>query len=102
VIEREYAIDGRKIILALLAGSRQEISQTVPAFLEYVRKSGMPIEQSEQADRTIYKVNDKYEGSWFLIASPNAVFAVFGTDDNAVLRHFIKIGDGGTNAVEKR
>jgi hypothetical protein len=93
VIEREYRIDDKKIILALLAGSRQEISQTVPAFLEYVKKSGMPIEQSEQADRTIYKVSDKYEGSWFLISSPNAVFAVFGTDDNTVLRHFIKIGD---------
>jgi len=93
VLEREYTIDGRKIILALLAGSRQEITQTVPAFLEYVQKSGMPIEQSEHADKTIYKVKDKYEGSWFLIASPKAVFAVFGTDDNAVLGHFMKIGD---------
>jgi len=102
VIEREYTIDGRKIILALPAGSRQEIGRTVPAFLEYVRKSGMPLEQSEQADKTIYKVSDKYEGNWFLIASPNAVFAVFGTDDTAVLRHFMKIGDAGTNAVEKR
>ena len=102
VIEREYMIDGKKIILALLAGSEQEISQTVSAFRAYVRKSGMPIEQSEQADRTIYKVNDKYEGSWFLVSSPNAVFAVFGTDDNEILRHFIKIGDVGTNAVEKR
>jgi hypothetical protein len=102
VIEREYTIDGRKIILALLAGSRQEMTQTVPAFLEYVRKSGIPIEQSEQAYKTIYKVKDKYEGSWFLIASPNAVFAVFGTDDNAVLGHFMKIGDGGANAIEKQ
>ena len=93
VIEREYTIDSKKIILALLAGSPQEIKKTVPAFLEYVKRSGMPMERSEKADRTIYKINDKYEGSWFLIASPNAVFAVFGTDDNAVLRHFMKIGD---------
>jgi len=102
VIEREYTIDGRKIILALLAGSRQEMAQTVQAFLQYVKKAGMPIEQSEQADKTIYKVNDKYEGNWFLIASSKAVFAVFGTDDEAVLGHFMKIGEGGTNAVEKR
>ena len=58
-----------------------------------MRKSGTPVEQTEQADKTIYKVNDKYEGSWFLIASAKAVFAVFGTDDNEVLRHFMKIGD---------
>ena len=102
VIEREYTIDNRKITLALLIGSRQELSQTVSSFLAYVKKSGMPMEQSQQADKAIYKITDKYEGSWFLLASPNAVFAVFGTDDNAVLRPFMKIGDSGTNAVEKR
>ncbi len=102
VIEREYTIDGKKITLALLAGSPQEFNQTVSSFLGYVKKSGMPLEQSEQAGKTIYKVNDKYEGSWFLVSSTKAVFAVFGTDDNAVLGPFMKIGDGGTNAVEKR
>jgi hypothetical protein len=93
VLEREYTIDSKRIILALLAGSPQEINRTVPAFLEYVKKSGVPIEKSEQAGKTIYKVNDKYEGSWFLVSSPKAVFAVFGSDDNAVLGHFMKTGD---------
>lgn len=102
VIEREYTIDSRKITLALLAASRQDLSRTVSSFLEYIKKSGMPMEQSQEADKTIYKVTDKYEGSWFLVASPNTVFAVFGTDDNAVLGHFMKIGERGTNAVEKR
>jgi hypothetical protein len=102
VLEREYTIEGQKVILALLAGSTQEMIQSVPAFLEYVKKSGMPLEQSEQAGKTIYKVNDKYEGSWFLVSSPKAVFAVFGTDDKALLEHFMKIGDGGKNAVEKQ
>ena len=102
VIEREYTIDSRKITLALVADSGQELSRVVSSFLEYVKKSGLPMEKSEQEGKTIYKLTDKYEGSWFLVASPNAVFAVFGTEDSSLLRPFMKIGDRGKDAVEKR
>jgi hypothetical protein len=90
VIEREYSKDDRKITVALLAGSEQEIRSVMSSFQNYFRKSGMPNERLERGGREFYKVIDKYEGNWFLIPSGDAVFAVFGTDDDEIVSHFIK------------
>ena len=90
VIEREYKVDGKKITFALLAGGSEELGKTEASFLGYLKRSGIPVETSREADSTIYKVADKYEGSWFLVVRPNSAFALFGTDENKVLKLFMK------------
>ncbi|MGD0885616.1 MAG: DUF6599 family protein [Thermodesulfovibrionales bacterium] len=90
VIEREYSTGSGKIKVALMAGSEHEVQSLVTSFLDYFGKSGMRYEKTERGGREVYKVMDKYEGNWFLIRSRDAVFGVFGTDDEGILKFFMK------------
>lgn len=66
------------------------------SFLDYFRKSGIRYEKSERGDKEVYRVMDKYEGNWFLIPSRDAIFGVFGTDDEEFLKYFVKEKDKET------
>jgi hypothetical protein len=90
VIEQEYTVGGKKIAVALIAGSGQEMEKLQTAFFEYFNRSGMHYEKREKSGREFYRVIDKYEGNWLLIPSRNALFAVFGTEDEAVVEYFAK------------
>jgi hypothetical protein len=90
VIEREYSTAGGKIKVALMAGSEKETQPLISSFLDYFGKSGMRYEKIERDGRQVYKVMDKYEGNWFLIQSRDAVFGLFGTDDEEILKLFTK------------
>jgi len=90
VIEREYSTGSGKIKVALMAGSEHEVRSLLSSLLDYFGKSGMRYEKTERGGTEVYKVMDKYEGNWFLIRSRDAVFGVFGTDDEEILEFFMK------------
>ncbi|TAN39617.1 MAG: hypothetical protein EPN25_10795 [Nitrospirae bacterium] len=90
VVEREYVSGSSKINVALMTGSDQELRRLKSSFLDYFSKAGVRSERLDRSGIEAYKVMDKYEGNWFLIISPDAVFGVFGTDDDSVLKHFEK------------
>jgi len=90
VIEREYSTGSGKIKVALMAGNEHETQSLLSSFLDYFRKSGMRYEKTERGGREMYKVMDKYEGNWFLVRSRDEVFGVFGTDDEGILKFFMK------------
>jgi hypothetical protein len=90
VIEREYAIGDKKIKVALVTGSGQEMKALQSSFLNYFKKYAVPFEKIEKSGKEAYKVMDKYEGNWFLIPAHDAIYSVFGTDDEAILKYFIK------------
>ncbi len=90
VIEREYSTSGGKIKVALMADSELKTKRLLSSFTGYFGKSGMRYEKTERGATDIYKVMDKYEGNWFLIRSHDAVFGVFGTNDEEILKFFIK------------
>lgn len=90
VIEREYSTGSGKIKVALMAGSEHEVRSLLYSFVDYFGKSGMQYEKTERRGTDVYKVMDKYEGNWFLIRSRDAVFGVFGTDDEEILKFFMK------------
>jgi len=90
VIEREYSTGSGRIKVALMAGSENEMRSLMSSFLDYFRKSGMRYEKIERSGAEVYKVMDKYEGNWFLIRSRDAVFGVFGTNDEEILKSFTK------------
>jgi hypothetical protein len=96
VIEREYSTGNGKIKVALVTGSGQEMRSLMSSFLDYFRKSGIRYEKSERGDKEVYRVMDKYEGNWFLIPSRDAIFGVFGTDDEEFLKYFVKEKDKET------
>ena len=90
VIEREYTAGGKKITVALIDGSGQEMERLQTAFFAYFNRSGMRYEKKEKSGREFYRMIDKYEGNWLLIPSRNALFAVFGTEDETVVEYFAK------------
>ena len=90
VIEREYSTGSGKIMVALMADGPQQVKPLMASFMEYFRKSGMRYEKAGGEVREAYKVMDKYEGNWFLVSAGDAVFGVFGTEDEGILGHFAK------------
>ncbi len=90
VIEREYSIGSGEIKVALMANSEHEARSLLSSYLDYFGKSGVRYEKTERGGKEVYKVMDKYEGSWFLIRSPDVVYGVFGTDDEGILKFFVK------------
>ena len=90
VIEREYSVGDKRITVALLTGGKEEIHSLMSSFPEYFKKSGIPTERLDKEGKEFYKVMDKYEGNWFLIPSSDAIFGIFGTDDEDILRYFMK------------
>ncbi len=90
VIEREYSTGDKKIEVALMTGSAQEMKVLLASFVDYFRKSGIRYERAGRDGSEVYKVMDKYEGNWFLIPARNTLFGVFGTGDEEILKHFVK------------
>jgi hypothetical protein len=73
-----------------MTGSEHEMQSLLASFLDYFGKSGMRYEKIEMGGSEAYKVMDKYEGNWFLIRSRDTVFGIFGTDDEGILKFFMK------------
>jgi hypothetical protein len=90
VIEREYSTGSGRIKVALMTGSGPEMRSVLSSFLDYFGRSGIRYEKTESSGREVYRVIDKYEGNWFLIRSRDAIYGVFGTDDEKILKYFIK------------
>jgi hypothetical protein len=90
VIEREYSLGDKKIKVALVTGSKQEMKALRSSFLDYFKKYAVPFEKIEKSGKEVYKVMDKYEGNWFLIPAHEAIFSVFGTEDEGILKYFVK------------
>jgi hypothetical protein len=90
VIEREYSLGDRKIRVALVTGSGQEMKALRSSFLDYFKKYAVPFEKIEKSGKEVYKVMDKYEGNWFLIPAHEAIFSVFGAEDEGILKYFVK------------
>jgi hypothetical protein len=90
VVEREYSIGDKKIKVALVTGSGQEMKSLLSSFLDYFKKYAIPYEKIEKSGKEVYRVMDKYEGNWFLIPAHDAIYSVFGTDDDGILQYFVK------------
>jgi hypothetical protein len=74
--------------VALVTGSGQEMISLLSSFLDYFRKYAIPYEKLEKSGKEVYRVMDKYEGTWFLIPAHDTMYSVFGTDDEGILKYF--------------
>jgi hypothetical protein len=90
VIERGYLRGGEKIKVALMTGSEQDMRSLMSSFLDYFGRSGIRYEKTGMGGKEVYRVMDKYEGNWFLIPFRDTVFGVFGTNDEEILKFFVK------------
>jgi len=90
VVERQYSIGDKKIKVALVTGSGQEMKSLLFSFFDYFKKYAIPYEKIEKSGKEVYRVIDKYEGNWFLIPAHEAIYSVFGTEDEGILQYFVK------------
>src|SRR5208283_699243 len=90
VIERGYSTGEKKITVALITGSEEEMKSLLASFEDYFRKSGIRYERTQKDGIEAYKIIDKYEGNWFLIPGNSATFGLFGTEDEGILKFFAK------------
>ena len=90
VIEREYSYGDKTIKVALVTGSGQEMKSLLTSFIDYFKKYAIPYEKIKKSGKDVYRVTDKYEGNWFLIPAHEAIFSVFGTEDEGILQYFVK------------
>ncbi len=85
VIEREYRIKGNRVQVSLVAGEGDEIRKLVETFLDFFNQSKIIYTKIEKNGQMMYKVQDPYEGTWFLVPFPETLFGVYGTIDDTVL-----------------
>jgi len=90
VVEREYSAGEKRVTVALMASTGQEAKKLEASFFDYFSKSDMKYEKAGKGGAEFYRVTDKYEGNWFLVPSGDALFGVFGTEDEGVVRSFGK------------
>lgn len=90
VIERDYSSEKGKITLALLSSDAGNVKTLEASLFDYFKKSGMKYEKAEAGGKEFYRVIDKYEGNWLLIPTRDALFAVFGTEDETVVHKVSK------------
>lgn len=89
VLERQYSVNGKPVQVFLVTGDAEKIDALVASFLDYFRRSGIAFEQiAPKNGRMIYKVQDPYEGDWFLFPAPDALFGAFGAVDESMLDAF--------------
>lgn len=87
VVEREYVVEDKKITVALISDSARSTKTLQASLFDYFRKSGLKTEQISSGKKS-YKILDKYEGTWFLIPTGQALFAVFGTENEDIVKKF--------------
>ncbi|MBF0558312.1 MAG: hypothetical protein HQL08_05990 [Nitrospirae bacterium] len=90
VLERDYVVADKKVTVALMSGSAQEMKALSLSFMDYFKKSGIRYDKLEKNGIEVYKITDKYEGNWFLIPGRDTIFAVFGSEDEDILKYFFK------------
>jgi len=85
VIEREYRIGGQEIQVALTSGDRNAMTERLSSYLDFFKETGVAHTLSEANGRRIYRVEDPYEGNWYLIVFPETIVGVYGLENTAVL-----------------
>jgi hypothetical protein len=90
VIERKYIADGNSFDVAMVLGNKDEIKKITKSFIEYFGQSGVKYSAVENSGRTIYKVQDQYEGDWTLIPLSDAIFGVYGAANEDVIEKILK------------
>lgn len=90
VIEREYRINGSTVQVFLVSGKEEEIGKLVASFLDFYRQSEIEYDTIEIRGKRLYKIRDPYEGEWFLIPLPDALFGIFGSIDDKTLQYLVK------------
>jgi len=91
VIEREYNINDKTVQVFILNENKEIIKNTVNSFIKYFNNSDIKFTESRENGKTLYKVNDPYEGDWVLVVSPDNIMGIFGSYDDTIIKALINL-----------
>jgi hypothetical protein len=97
VIEREYMVQDKTVQVSLVSAPASEVKQLVASYLDFFQESDIVYIKLNKDGQELYKVIDPYEGDWYLIPFSDALFGIYGMEDDAMLDQFlISIVKSGT------
>ena len=85
VIEREYEVDGETVAVFVIAGEEGDIKKLVNSFVDYFRQSDIQYSVIEKKGKSVYRINDPYEGDWTLVTLPDALLGIYGSFDDTII-----------------
>ena len=90
VLEREYNVNGKTVQIFLLNEDNVIIKDKIKSFIKYFNNSDIKFNESQENGKTIYEINDPFEGDWVLVVSPDNILGIFGSYDNAIINSLTK------------
>lgn len=88
VLEREYRVKGKRIQVFLVTGNEKEMQRLGTAFFDFFKKSDVKYQTVEKYNKRFYKIIDPYEGDWYLLLSKDAMFGIYGAENDDLVRQF--------------
>lgn len=85
VIEREYEVDGETVAVFVITGAEGKIRKHVSSFIDFFRQSDIQYSVIEKTGKSVYRINDPYEGNWVLVSFPDALFGIYGSFDDTII-----------------
>ena len=90
VIEREYNVNGKTVHIFVLTDKSEIVQDKVHLLIQYLNDSDINFTESHEQEKTVYKVNDPYEGDWVLISSSDSIMGIFGSYNETTINSLIK------------
>jgi hypothetical protein len=88
VLERQYQVNGQTVSVAMINGKDEEIALLGETFLTFLKDSQIEYGSIENGKRKIYKINDPYEGDWYLVIKNDFLYGVYGGVNPELLNAF--------------
>ena len=88
VLEREFRVKGKRIQVFLVTGSEKEMEKLGTAFFDFFKKTDIKYQTVEKYNKRFYKIIDPYEGDWYLLPSGDAMFGIYGADNDELVRQW--------------
>lgn len=88
VLEKEYRVKGKRIQIFLVTGSEREMERLGAAFFDFFKKTDVKYQTVEKYNKRFYKIIDPYEGDWYLLPSNDAIFGIYGAENDELVRQF--------------
>lgn len=85
VIEREYEVDGETVAVFIISGEEGDIRKLVNSFVDFFRQSDTQYSVVEKKGKSVYRINDPYEGEWVLVRLPDTLFGLYGSFDDTII-----------------
>lgn len=87
--ERDYKVGETTVQVALATGSPAEVERLRAAYLAFFAKSKVAVKPLTLRGLSLQQIVDPYEGDWYLLAQPTALFGIYGVQETTVLEELL-------------